>query len=103
MNINPLTFMSQFGKMKDEAKRMEEKLQQLRINGSAASLVQVTINGKFDLIDIKIDPIAVDERDIPMLETLIKSAFVDASNKAKETIAQELQSTDLAQLQSIFK
>jgi nucleoid-associated protein EbfC len=103
MSINPLNFLSQLNTLKDQAKSMEAKLTTLRIQGSAANLVTVTINGKLDLIDIKIDPLAVDPRDTPMLETLIKSAFHDANQKAKAIIASEFSSGDLASIASLLK
>ncbi|NIZ40380.1 YbaB/EbfC family nucleoid-associated protein [Entomospira entomophila] len=103
MSINPLTFLSQFGKMKEEAKVMESKLTSLRVQGeSGGGVVKITLNGKLELIDIKLDPIVVDNRDIPMLETLIKSAFVDASNKCKDSIAKEFKSSNLGAFETLF-
>ena len=53
-------------------------------------MVVVTLNGKFELVDIKLDPICVDNRDIPMLQDLILSAFHDASQKIQEQIKSSL-------------
>ncbi|NIZ47115.1 YbaB/EbfC family nucleoid-associated protein [Spirochaetales bacterium BR208] len=101
--MNPLTFLSQFGKMKEEAKAMESKLTSLRVQGeSGGGVVKITLNGKLELIDIKLDSIVVDNRDIPMLETLIKSAFIDASNKCKDSITNELKSSNLSAFESLL-
>lgn len=102
MSFNPLTMLNQLGKFREDAKLIEEKLENLQVTGNAAGLVHITLNGKLDLIDIKIDPIAVDDRDIAMLETLIKSAFLDAQQKAKQSIASELGNGDLSALSSLF-
>lgn len=103
MSINPLTFLSQYGKIKEEAKQMEAKLEQVEATGEAAGLVKVTLNGKFELINIKIEPTAVDPRDVTMLETLIKSAFIDATQKCKNQISKELGGSNLGSLASLLK
>jgi nucleoid-associated protein EbfC len=95
--------MSQFGKLKDEAKLMDEKLQHLRVHGEAAGLVKVTLNGKLELIDIVIDPRAVDAREVAMLQSLIKSAYADAFAKSKSAIATEIGKSDLGAFQSLLK
>jgi nucleoid-associated protein EbfC len=103
MSTNPFTLLQQFGKLKEEAKAMEEKLQHLEVCGEAAGLVKVVLNGKLELIDIKIDPVAVDPRDTAMLETLVKSAYVDAYNKTKQAIASQLKHSDLDSFHSLLK
>ena len=56
--------------------------------GSAGgNMVQVTLNGEFEMTSIKIDPIAVDPRDVNMLQDLIVAASHNASEKIKEAIA----------------
>ena len=41
-------------------------------------MVVVTLNGKFEMTNIKLDPLCVDNRDIKMLEDLIVAAQRDA-------------------------
>lgn len=49
---------------------------------AGGNMVKVTINGRFEVLDIKIDPICVDKRDVKMLEDLVTDAFNDAVSKA---------------------
>ena len=56
---------------------------------SGGNMVQVTMNGKFEMVAIKIDPIAVDPRDVPMLQDLIVAASHDAAEKVQELLKQK--------------
>ena len=49
-------------------------------------MVTVTLNGKFEMQNIKLDPICVDNRDVKMLEDLI----VAAHNNAMENIQEQI-------------
>ena len=49
-------------------------------------MVEVTLNGKFEMTDIHLDPICVDNRDVKMLEDLIKAAQHDAITKIQDKI-----------------
>jgi len=76
-------FQGQFGDM-------QEKLATQFVTGeSGGGLVKITINGKMEITEVKIDPQCVDSRDIPMLEDLVKSAFTSAGNKMKEKLGSE--------------
>ena len=45
----------------------EEELAQISETGSSGgNIVQVTLNGKFEVTAIKLDPIAVDPRDVQL-------------------------------------
>ncbi len=69
--------------------QMKEELAQISVTGSAGgNIVQVTMNGKMELVSIKIDPIAVDPRDVQMLQDLIVAAHHDAMDKIQEQIKQ---------------
>lgn len=80
------------------AKGFQEKLQQLQsdmleitVTGtSGGGIVAVTVNGQFDLVDIRIDPVAVDPRDVPMLQDLIVAAHNAAVEKMRETAKERL-------------
>jgi DNA-binding protein YbaB len=42
------------------------------------------------MLDIELDPIAVDNRDVPMLQDLIIAAFSDAQSKVMDEMKQKL-------------
>ena len=52
-------------------------------------MVTVTMNGKFEMTDIKLDPICVDNRDVQMLEDLIIAAHNSAMSNVQEQIKEK--------------
>jgi len=86
--------LSQAGKMQEE---MQRKLSQTVVEGSSGGgAVNVTMNGKKELIKIHIDPAAVaslsgPSPDVEMLEDLVVAAVNEAGRKADEAIKSSLQ------------
>lgn len=77
--------------MQSLVKEAQEKIADVVVWGSAGgNMVRVAVNGKFELVEIKLDPICVDNRDVPMLEDLIKAAHHDAIGKLQEKMKSEL-------------
>lgn len=69
--------------------RMQEELSRKRHQGDAGGgMVRATVDGKGGLVDIKIDPSAV--QDVELLEDLIKSAVGLAVQKSQEAMQQEM-------------
>ena len=54
-------------------------------------MVLATVNGHGDLTALKIDPRAVDARDVAMLEDLVVAAVHDAHARVKEMLQTEMQ------------
>lgn len=89
--MNPFEMMKNLSGIKDQLEKAQEQLGTMRATGSSGgNMVVVTINGKFELIDIQLDPICVDNRDVPMLQDLIKAAFHDALSRMQEQIKTQL-------------
>ena len=53
-------------------------------------MVTAQVNGKGELVDIKIEPSAVNADDVEMLEDLIKAAVSAAYQKSQEEMKQEM-------------
>ena len=94
--FNPLKItemMSQASQMKDE---MQRKLEATVVEGSSGGgAVTVTMNGKKQLLKIKIDPSAVvsltgGAADVEMLEDLVVAAVNAAGQKAEDAIQSSL-------------
>jgi DNA-binding YbaB/EbfC family protein len=86
--------MKQFQKMQAKMEEIQAQLEETEVEGTAGGgMVKVVVNGKQDLLEIKIDPEVVDPDDIEMLQDLI----VAAVNQAKQK-AQELQNEQMSQL-----
>lgn len=76
--------------MKSQLRTMQEELKQITATGSSGgNIVNVTINGKFEIINLKLDPICVDPRDVQMLQDLIVAAHHDAMSKIQEAIKEK--------------
>ena len=89
--MNPFEMMKNLGGLQNQLKEAQEKLGVLRATGSSGgNMVQVTLNGKFELVDIKLDPICVDNRDVPMLQDLIIAAHHAAVENMQEKMKSEL-------------
>jgi hypothetical protein len=95
--INPLKIsemLSQANQMQEEIQR---KLGQTVVEGtSGGGAVTATMNGKKELLKIRIDPAAVvslsgSQPDVEMLENLVVSAVNEAGRKADEAIKSSMQ------------
>ena len=83
--------MKKAQEMQANMQKMQEELASLRVQGvSGGGLVKITLSGTFDMVKVELDPIAVDNRDIPMLQDLIRSAHTDAIEKIKETLKEKM-------------
>ncbi|MDR2743563.1 MAG: YbaB/EbfC family nucleoid-associated protein [Treponema sp.] len=91
MNINPFDILKNAQKIQEQMGSFQEKLGIISATGSAGgSMVEIDINGKMEVLDIRIAPEVVDPQDIEMLESLITSAFTSAMEKIKEAINREM-------------
>ncbi len=91
MNINPFELMKNAKDLQAHFGKMQEEIAALRVQGiSGGGLVKITLSGTFDMIKVELDPIAVDNRDIPMLQDLLRSAHTDAVEKVKETLKEKI-------------
>jgi DNA-binding YbaB/EbfC family protein len=90
--------MKDFGKLMKQAKEMQDRMQELQgklqqeeAEGSAGGgMVTVTMNGRHEIVRIKIDPEVVAPDDVEMLEDLITAACNDARAKIEEKIREEM-------------
>lgn len=88
MNFNPFDLLKNPATLKEQLNKMQENLKNITATGSSGGgLVKVTLNGKFEMVDIQIDPIAVDPRDVKMLQDLIIAATHQATDNIQEKIA----------------
>jgi len=89
--MNPLELLKGLKNLQLTMGEAHEKMKTFRASGtSGGDLVKVTIDGTMEVISVHIDPVAVDSRDIKMLEELIAAASTDAARKMKKTIQSEM-------------
>ncbi len=91
MNINPFDLMKNFGNIQGEISKVQEDLKTITATGSAGGgIVKVTLNGGMEMVSVELDPIAVDPRDIIMLQDLIVAASRDATSKIQVSIKEKM-------------
>jgi len=77
--------MNQVQQVQTNIQQVREGLREQSVEGQAGGgIVTVTANGEGEILRVKIDPVAVDPRDVPMLEDLVTAATNDALARAKE-------------------
>jgi DNA-binding YbaB/EbfC family protein len=85
--------MGMMGKVKEMQAKMEQmqaEIAELRAEGKAGGgLVTATLNGKGELLGLKIDPSLFKEDDVEILEDLIVAAHKDAKDKAEDLAAEK--------------
>lgn len=83
--------MEQARGMQDRMKKLQEEAgQKITEASSGGGMVSVKVNGKQEVLEIRIDPQAVDPRDVGMLEDLVVSAVNMALHNARQDMAQEM-------------
>ncbi|MBR1968846.1 MAG: YbaB/EbfC family nucleoid-associated protein [Clostridia bacterium] len=90
-NMNNMIKQAQ--KMQEEMLKAQESLSEQVIEATVGGgAVSVKVNGKKELIELKISPDAVDPDDVEMLEDMVMSAVNEAMRKADEAAAGSLRS-----------
>jgi DNA-binding YbaB/EbfC family protein len=88
MNINPFEILKNAQKIQEQMSGFQEKLGAITATGaSGGGLVEIEINGKLEVIAVRIAPEAVG--DAEMLQDLVMAAFTDGMTKVKEAITVE--------------
>ncbi|HKL85259.1 MAG TPA: YbaB/EbfC family nucleoid-associated protein [Treponemataceae bacterium] len=89
--MNPFDLLKNAKALQDQFGKVQEELSDVSVTGSSGGgIVKVSLNGQFQMLGVSLDPIAVDSRDIPMLQDLIKAAHSDACDKVKEILKTKL-------------
>lgn len=77
--------MKQVQKMVEDQQKMEQELAEQRVEtSSGGGMVKALVNGKGELLEVKIDPQVVDPEDVEMLQDLIVSAVREALEKVNQ-------------------
>ena len=75
--------MGQVQQMQANMKQIREDLRAQTVEGeSGGGIVRVTANGASEVLRVTVDPVAVDPRDVSMLEDLVAAATNDALSQA---------------------
>lgn len=83
--------MKQVQKMQKQMADMQKELEEREVEASAGGgVVTVKATGKKEIVEITIDPDAVDPDDVEMLQDLILAATNEALRKADEMVTSEM-------------
>ncbi len=78
-------------KLQQQMAKMQEELEAKEFEASAGGgVVGAKVNGKHELLEIKIKPEAVDPEDVEMLEDMVKAAVNEAMRIAGEATEREM-------------
>ncbi len=83
--------MKEAQKLQQQMAAMQEEIGKRKVVATAGGgMVTVEVNGKQEILSIKIDPEVVSKDDVPMLEDLVLAACNEALRKSRELVQQEL-------------
>ena len=88
-NMNQM--MKQVQQMQAEMVKAQEEAQKQEVEASAGGgMVTVKVNGALEVLEIKIDPDAVDPDDVEMLQDMVLAATNEAIRSARELEASKM-------------
>jgi len=83
--MNPQKMMKQMQKMQEDMARVQAELQQESVTASAGGgAVTARVSGGLELLEVVIDPSAVDPEDVEMLQDVIVAAVNEAMRSAQQ-------------------
>ena len=86
--MNQAAMMKQAQKMQQELLRMQEEQETKTYTAKAGGgMVTATVNGKHELVNLEVNPEAVDPEDVEMLQDMVIAAVNEAMRKAEAEAA----------------
>ena len=81
--MNQAAMMKQVQKMQQDMLRMQEEMEKKTYTASAGGgMVKATVNGKHEVVNLEINPEAVDPDDVEMLQDMVIAAVNEAMRTA---------------------
>ena len=91
--MNQMAMMKQAQKMQQELLRMQEEQETKEYTASAGGgMVTAAVNGKHEVVNLTINPEAVDPDDVEMLQDLVVSAVNEALRQAGDAMENSMNS-----------
>jgi DNA-binding YbaB/EbfC family protein len=88
-NLNQM--MRQVQQMQAEMAKAQEELKTATVEASAGGgMVTVKMSGELELLELKIDPQAVDPEDVELLQDMVQAAVNEAIRSAQELAASKM-------------
>ncbi len=84
--------MQQIQKMQKDMEAMQEEVKDKTVEAqSGGGVVRATVNGGMELVELEINPEAVDPEDTEMLRDLIIAAVNEGLRSAQDMVQEEMQ------------
>ena len=88
---NMMSMMKQAQKLQSKMVEMQAELGNRTVSAQAGGgMVEAVVNGRQELLSLRIDPEVVSADDVEMLQDLILAAVNEALNRSREMMAQEM-------------
>lgn len=102
-----MNLMKNAGAIKESMRAMNERLGAARIVGEAGGgQVRATVDGRGELVSLRIEPALVQSGDVELLEELTAAAVRDAVARSREAVQKEMQQLtggmDLSGIEKMF-
>ena len=91
MIMDMAKLLRQFQKMQGDIKKIQKEIAKEKVTGSSGGgMVEVTVNGKFEVINVQIEKKLLEEKDAEMLEELVLAAVNKAILKAQQLAKEKM-------------
>jgi len=91
MNINPFDLLKNAKQIQEQMGAFQEKLGNIQAAGSSGGgMVEIELNGRMEVQEIRISPELMGEGDREMLQDLLAAAFNNGLEKVREAINREM-------------
>lgn len=88
-NMNQM--MRQVQQMQEDMAKAQEELKHETVEASAGGgMVTVKVSGELELIELRVDPEAVDPEDVELLQDMVQAAVNEALRSAQELAANKM-------------
>lgn len=83
--------LKQAQEMHSKISQLQEAMAEKRVEtSSGGGMVNVVMNGKQEILSVRIDPEVVNREDVEMLQDLIRAAVNEAIRKSREMVTEEM-------------
>ena len=91
MNINPFEILKNAKQIQEQMGAFQERLGNIHAVGSSGGqMVEVEMNGRMEVQEVRISPELMEQGDREMLQDLVAAAFNNGLDKVRETVNREM-------------
>ena len=89
---NPMELMRKARELQDKMQQIQEELARRQISADAGGgMVSAVVNGRLEVVKVRIDKTKIDVNEIELLEDVITAAIAAAQAKAADMMRSEMQ------------